>query len=89
MPAIRVAVSIRPDEATDVACHVYPDRPPILVISAERHTLTVASEATATPAEMVLFADALVAASQRYREAVTVRRGEWPPDVPRMFPHRA
>lgn len=89
MPAIRVAVSIRPDEATEVACHVYPDRPPILVISAERHTLTVASEASATPAEIAQFADALVLASQRYREAVSLRRGEWPPEVPRMFPYRA
>jgi hypothetical protein len=84
MPAIRVSVSIRPDEATEVACHVYPDRPPILVISAERHTLTLASEASASPDDMANFADALIAACHQYREAVTVRRGAWPPALPRL-----
>ena len=88
MPAIRVSVSIRPDEETDVACHVYPDRPPILTISADRHTFTVAAEATASRTQMTQFANALVAASHQYREAVTVRRGEWPPPDVARHQHR-
>jgi hypothetical protein len=87
VPGIRVSVSIRPDEETFVACHVYPDRPPIMVISAERHTFTIGCEATATPTEMVGFANSLVAASHRYLDAVSARGGDYPPEAPRMFPH--
>jgi hypothetical protein len=65
MPAIRVDVSIRPDEETSVVCHTYPDRPPILAIFADRHTVTVGGDSAATPEQMASFADALVAAAHR------------------------
>ncbi len=88
MPAIRVSVSIRPDEETAVVCHIYPDRPPILAIFADRHTFTIGGETTAGAAQMVTFANALFAAAHRYLDAVRTRAGQDPPDdAPRMFPH--
>jgi hypothetical protein len=88
MPAIRVSVSIRPDEETSVVCHAYPDRPPILAIFADRHTFTIGGEATASADQMAGFADALISAAHQYRDAVRARVGRHPgDDVPRMFPH--
>src|SRR5262249_50223553 len=87
VPGIRVSVSVRPDEETFVPGHVYPDRPPIMVISAERHTFTIGCAAPATSTEMVGFANLLVAAAHRYLDAVSAWGGDYPPEAPRMFPH--